>query len=41
MEGKSRLDARMYLERKSDDLSFDSDLLPSLPFQVIVFLLLQ
>jgi exocyst complex component 8 len=41
MEGKSRLDARMYLERKSDDLLFDSDPLPSLPFQVIVFLLLQ
>jgi hypothetical protein len=31
----------MYLERKSDDLLFDSDPLPSLPFQVIVFLLLQ
>ncbi|KAK3125405.1 hypothetical protein QOZ80_7BG0604460 [Eleusine coracana subsp. coracana] len=35
MEGKSRLDARMYLERKGDDLLFDSDPLPSLPFQAL------
>ncbi|XP_062189640.1 exocyst complex component EXO84C-like [Phragmites australis] len=35
LEGKSRLDARMYLERKSDDLLFDSDPLPSLPFQAL------
>ncbi|KAL6856043.1 hypothetical protein ACP4OV_018845 [Aristida adscensionis] len=35
MEGKSRLDARMYLERKSDDLLFDSGPLPSLPFQAL------
>ncbi|CAL5083552.1 unnamed protein product [Urochloa decumbens] len=31
LEGKSRLDARMYMERKTDDL----DPLPSLPFQAL------
>lgn len=35
LEGKSRLDARMYLEGKSDDLFWDSDPLPSLPFQAL------
>ncbi|KAL6657773.1 hypothetical protein ACP70R_005553 [Stipagrostis hirtigluma subsp. patula] len=35
LEGKSRLDARMYLEPKSDDLLWDSDPLPSLPFQAL------
>lgn len=37
-EGKARLDARMYLEGKGDDLFWDSDPLPSLPFQVIPLL---
>ena len=37
LEGKSRLDARMYLEVNRDDLLWDSDPLPSLPFQVITF----
>jgi hypothetical protein len=37
LEGKSRLDARMYLEGNRDDLFWDSDPLPSLPFQVIPF----
>lgn len=35
LEGKSRLDARMYMERKTDDLLFDADPLPSLPFQAL------
>lgn len=35
LEGKSRLDARMYLGRKGDDLLFDPDPLPSLPFQAL------
>lgn len=34
-EGKARLDARMYLEGKGEDLFWDSDPLPSLPFQVV------
>lgn len=34
-EGKARLDARMYLEAKGDDLFWDSDPLPSLPFQAL------
>ncbi|KAF7007984.1 hypothetical protein CFC21_022855 [Triticum aestivum] len=34
LEGKSRLDARMYLEG-GDDLFWDSDPLPSLPFQAL------
>lgn len=37
-EGKARLDARIYLEGKGDDLFWDSDPLPSLPFQVCHFL---
>ena len=41
LEGKSRLDARMYMERKTDDLLFDADPLPSLPFQVIFVLQLS
>ena len=36
-EGKARLDARMYLEGKVEDLFWDSDPLPSLPFQVVPF----
>ena len=39
LEGKSRLDAKMYLGRKDDDLLSDPDPLPSLPFQVIVYLI--
>ncbi|KAL5659219.1 hypothetical protein ACJX0J_032382, partial [Zea mays] len=35
LEGKSRLDAKMYLGRKDDDLLFDPDPLPSLPFQAL------
>ncbi|VAH28834.1 unnamed protein product [Triticum turgidum subsp. durum] len=35
LEGKSRLDARMYLEGNRDDLFWDSDPLPSLPFQAL------
>jgi hypothetical protein len=34
-EGKTRLDARIYLNGKGEDLYWDSDPLPSLPFQVI------
>ncbi|PKA55306.1 hypothetical protein AXF42_Ash003943 [Apostasia shenzhenica] len=34
-EGKARMDARMYLESKGDDLFWDSDPLPSLPFQAL------
>ncbi|KAL0905540.1 hypothetical protein M5K25_023967 [Dendrobium thyrsiflorum] len=34
-EGKARMDARMYLEGKGDDLFWDSDPLPSLPFQAL------
>lgn len=34
-EGKARLDARMYLEGKGEDLYWDSDPLPSLPFQAL------
>ena len=41
LEGKSRLDARMYMEPKTDDLLFDADPLPSLPFQVIFVLQLS
>lgn len=37
LEGKSRLDARMYLELKTDDLLWECDPSPSLPFQVIPF----
>lgn len=37
-EGKTRLDARMYLNGKAGDLFWDSDPLPSLPFQVFFFL---
>lgn len=36
-EGNARLDARMYLEGKEDDLFWESDPLPSLPFQVLIF----
>lgn len=36
-EGKTRLDARMYLNGKAGDLFWDSDPLPSLPFQVFFF----
>ncbi|PWZ14031.1 Exocyst complex component EXO84C [Zea mays] len=35
LEGKSRLDAKMYLGRKDNDLLFDPDPLPSLPFQAL------
>uniref|UniRef100_A0ACD5ULC2 Uncharacterized protein n=1 Tax=Avena sativa TaxID=4498 RepID=A0ACD5ULC2_AVESA len=35
LEGKSRLDARMYLEGNRHDLIWDSDPLPSLPFQAL------
>ncbi|KAJ1291494.1 hypothetical protein BS78_02G319300 [Paspalum vaginatum] len=35
LEGKSRLDARMYLGQNGDDLLFDPDPLPSLPFQAL------
>ncbi|XP_020581440.1 exocyst complex component EXO84C isoform X2 [Phalaenopsis equestris] len=34
-EGKARMDARMYVEGKGDDLFWDSDALPSLPFQAL------
>lgn len=34
-EGKAKLDARIYLESKGDDLYWDSEPLPSLPFRVI------
>ncbi|XP_020091812.1 exocyst complex component EXO84C isoform X2 [Ananas comosus] len=34
-EGKARLDARIYLEGKGDDLFWDCDPLPSLPFQAL------
>ncbi|KAG0481579.1 hypothetical protein HPP92_012437 [Vanilla planifolia] len=34
-EGKARMDARMYLDGKADDLFWDSDPLPSLPFQAL------
>ncbi|KAH7679146.1 Exocyst complex subunit protein [Dioscorea alata] len=34
-EGNARLDARMYLEGKEDDLFWESDPLPSLPFQAL------
>ncbi|KAF8390921.1 hypothetical protein HHK36_023220 [Tetracentron sinense] len=37
-EGKTRLDARMYLSGKGEHLSWDSGPFPSLPFQVIHFL---
>ncbi|KAF8413435.1 hypothetical protein HHK36_001418 [Tetracentron sinense] len=37
-EGKTRLDARMYLTGKGEHLSWDSGPFPSLPFQVIHFL---
>ncbi|XP_020274800.1 exocyst complex component EXO84C-like [Asparagus officinalis] len=36
-EDKARLDARMYLEGKGEDLFWDTDPLPSLPFQVVPF----
>ncbi|KAK1279183.1 hypothetical protein QJS04_geneDACA017537 [Acorus gramineus] len=34
-EGKARLDARMYLNGKAEDLFWDPDPLPSLPFQAL------
>ncbi|XP_062161111.1 exocyst complex component EXO84C isoform X2 [Alnus glutinosa] len=34
-EGKTRLDARIYLNGKGEDLYWDSDPLPSLPFQAL------
>ncbi|KAG1347646.1 exocyst complex component EXO84C [Cocos nucifera] len=34
-EGDARLDARMYLEGKGDDLFWDTDPLPSWPFQAL------
>ncbi|XP_074583758.1 exocyst complex component EXO84C [Curcuma longa] len=34
-EGKAKLDARIYLESKGDDLYWDSEPLPSLPFRGI------
>ncbi|KAJ0980798.1 hypothetical protein J5N97_009053 [Dioscorea zingiberensis] len=34
-EDSARLDARMYLEGRGDDLFWDSDPLPSLPFQAL------
>ncbi|MQL89447.1 hypothetical protein Taro_022029, partial [Colocasia esculenta] len=34
-EGKARLDARMYLTEKTEDLYWDTDPLPSLPFQAL------
>ncbi|XP_058072033.1 exocyst complex component EXO84C [Magnolia sinica] len=34
-EGKTRLDAHMYLNGKAEDLFWDSDPLPSLPFQAL------
>lgn len=34
-EGKTRLDAQMYLNGKAGDLFWDSDPLPSLPFQAL------
>lgn len=36
-EGTARLDARMYLEGRGNDLFWDSDPLPSPPFQVVPF----
>lgn len=36
-EGEARLDARMYLQGKGDDLFWDPEALPSFPFQVIQF----
>lgn len=38
-EGKTRLNAQIYLSGDGEDLYWDSDPLPSLPFQVIVILL--
>lgn len=35
LEGKSRLDARMYMDGNRDDLFWGSDPLPSLPFQAL------
>jgi len=41
-EGKTRLNARIYLGDNREDILWDSDPLPSLPFQVIlIFLLLS
>ncbi|KAL5975726.1 hypothetical protein ACLOJK_020052 [Asimina triloba] len=34
-EGKTRLDARAYLNGKAEDLYWDSDALPSVPFQAL------
>ncbi|KAJ4977312.1 hypothetical protein NE237_002418 [Protea cynaroides] len=34
-EGKTRLDARIYLNSKGEDLFWDSDALPTLPFQAL------
>ncbi|XP_077244518.1 LOW protein: exocyst complex component-like protein isoform X2 [Tasmannia lanceolata] len=34
-EGKTRLDAQIYLDGKEEDLFWDSDPLPSLPFQAL------
>ncbi|KAL5197512.1 hypothetical protein ABZP36_001024 [Zizania latifolia] len=41
LEGKSRLDARMYLESKTDDLLWEADPSPSLPFQALFVKLRQ
>uniref|UniRef100_A0A0E0ALK1 Exocyst component Exo84 C-terminal domain-containing protein n=1 Tax=Oryza glumipatula TaxID=40148 RepID=A0A0E0ALK1_9ORYZ len=41
LEGKSRLDARMYLELKTDDLLWECDPSPSLPFQALFVKLRQ
>lgn len=40
-EGKTRLDAQIYLSGNGDDLYWESDLLPSLPFQVFFLLCLN
>lgn len=37
-DGETRLDAEIYLNGEGNDLIWDSDPLPSLPFQVILFL---
>lgn len=37
-EGKTRLNAQVYLSGNGEDLYQDSDPLPSLPFQVFIFL---
>lgn len=40
-EGKARLDARIYLEGKGEDLYWDSEPLPSFPFQVVPLIFLN